>query len=277
MDIEAYISSGILEAYVLGNASDKERREVECLSSIHEEIAKELEAIRSSMESYALAEAVTPPAALRDRILQELEDKPKVIQMETPVAEPHADAKLGQPAQTGGGIMWRVAAAVAVLIAAGFFAMFLETRSDVDGVREQLAAISDSKQELQLEVEALRAQVNQNEELLAFFQHDATHGVRMPGVPTKAPDAYATVFWNTQNSNAYLKVSYLPEPPAGKQYQLWGIVEGKPMSMGVFDVEKDTLQRVPDINNVQAFAVTLEPIGGSVDPTLEEMYVLGEV
>ena len=55
MDIKEYISSGILESYVLGNASEQERREVECISSIYPEIRQELDALSRSLEKYAEA------------------------------------------------------------------------------------------------------------------------------------------------------------------------------------------------------------------------------
>jgi anti-sigma-K factor RskA len=49
--------------------------------------------------------------------------------------------------------------------------------------------------------------------------------------------------------------------------------------MGVFDAVVDTskLQEVSYVENAQAYAVTLEPRGGSETPTLEQMYVIGEI
>ncbi len=77
----------------------------------------------------------------------------------------------------------------------------------------------------------------------------------------------------------FLKVFPCRIHPSGKQYQLWAIVEDKPASMGVFDAVADTskLQEVSYVENAQAYAVTLEPRGGSETPTLEQMYVVGEL
>jgi hypothetical protein len=48
--------------------------------------------------------------------------------------------------------------------------------------------------------------------------------------------------------------------------------------MGVFEVAaNEGLQDVPYIEHPQAFAVTLEPKGGSQAPTLDQMYVVGAV
>ena len=70
----------------------------------------------------------------------------------------------------------------------------------------------------------------------------------------------------------------MPDIPSDKQYQLWAIVDGKPIDMGVFDLqlEVNELIEIPHIENAQAFAVTLEKRGGVASPTMEAMYVLGE-
>ena len=60
------------------------------------------------------------------------------------------------------------------------------------------------------------------------------------------------------------------------QYQLWGIVEGQPVSVGVFDLDQN-LREMLNIANASAFAITLEPTGGSETPTLDKMYVIGNV
>lgn len=50
------------------------------------------------------------------------------------------------------------------------------------------------------------------------------------------------------------------------------------MHINAYNKEKiDTLLCIPFIDNPRAFAVTLEPRGGSENPTLEQMYVIGEV
>ena len=65
--------------------------------------------------------------------------------------------------------------------------------------------------------------------------------------------------------------------PADKQYQLWALKDGQPIDMGVFDpvTPEDGLLEMGRVPGADAFAVTLEPRGGSANPTLEEMYVYG--
>jgi anti-sigma-K factor RskA len=88
------------------------------------------------------------------------------------------------------------------------------------------------------------------------------------------------VFWNSVKKTTYLDMGKLPKPATDKQFQLWAIVEGKPTDMGVFEVSdaKDLIAIEGQfIENPQAFAITLEPKGGSEVPTLDQMWVVGTV
>ena len=52
--------------------------------------------------------------------------------------------------------------------------------------------------------------------------------------------------------------------------------DGKPIDAGVFDIN-GKLQRMNNIEGADAFAVTLEPKGGSVGPTMDQLYLVGGV
>ena len=69
MDIEKYISSGKLEAYVLGALPKSDSLEVERLAKDHPAIRLELEAIEQVLEKYALRNALAVPDKLKDKII----------------------------------------------------------------------------------------------------------------------------------------------------------------------------------------------------------------
>ncbi|MNG37643.1 Anti-sigma-K factor rskA [compost metagenome] len=72
----------------------------------------------------------------------------------------------------------------------------------------------------------------------------------------------------------------LPANDQDHQYQLWALVDGKPVDLGVFDAKADSahiLLKMKEINGAQAFAVTLEKRGGSATPTMTQMIVMGGV
>ncbi|MEO6221544.1 MAG: hypothetical protein ABIO81_14010, partial [Ginsengibacter sp.] len=68
MNIKDTISSGLLELYALGLASPEQTDEVETIIAQHHEVKLELEEIQKSLETYAQAHAVEPPASVREKI-----------------------------------------------------------------------------------------------------------------------------------------------------------------------------------------------------------------
>lgn len=71
----------------------------------------------------------------------------------------------------------------------------------------------------------------------------------------------------------------MPPLPAGKTYQLWMLIGGSPVSAGTFNTGPGGRamlhgQLAADALEASAFAVTLEPAGGSNKPTGPK-YLLG--
>ncbi|MEO6637902.1 MAG: anti-sigma factor, partial [Ginsengibacter sp.] len=102
--------------------------------------------------------------------------------------------------------------------------------------------------------------------------------VVLNGTP-HTPEALAKIFWMKNTGDVYIDPSNLPAVPAGKQYQLWAIVDGKPVSGGMISTEKGTyhIQKMKSFGKVDAFAITLEKSGGSPTPTMEEMVVIAKI
>jgi anti-sigma-K factor RskA len=71
----------------------------------------------------------------------------------------------------------------------------------------------------------------------------------------------------------------MPSNDEDHQYQLWAMVDGKPVDLGVFDSEVDStgMKKMKFIKNAQAFAVTLEIRGGSTNPNMDQMMAIGSI
>jgi anti-sigma-K factor RskA len=90
----------------------------------------------------------------------------------------------------------------------------------------------------------------------------------------------ATFYWDKAKSEAYVSVQKLPPPPEGMQYQLWAIVDGTPVSIGMLETDVTVnggMQKVPAaVPAGQAFAVSLEKAGGSLTPTPDKIFLMGK-
>lgn len=88
MNIQEYINSGVLELYVLGEASHEEILVVESLSAEYPEIRLELEAIAQSLEAYTMANAVEPDVTLKPFLMATLNYLERLEKGEAPVNPP---------------------------------------------------------------------------------------------------------------------------------------------------------------------------------------------
>ena len=102
--------------------------------------------------------------------------------------------------------------------------------------------------------------------------------VVLKGTP-HAPDALAKIYWMKTTGDVYVDPTNLPGVPSGKQYQLWAIVDGKPVDAGMISTEKGIyhIQKMKSFGHAEAFAITLEKTGGSPTPTMDEMYVISKI
>ncbi|HMF45157.1 MAG TPA: anti-sigma factor [Candidatus Udaeobacter sp.] len=89
-----------------------------------------------------------------------------------------------------------------------------------------------------------------------------------PSAPAPA-DAKATVAWQPGRQSGVIRISNLPSPQPGKDYQLWAVdAEHKdPISAGVVRVDKNGVAQirfkpVEKAEHVKAFAISLEREGG---------------
>lgn len=278
MDIRDIISSGIIEAYVLGMASDDEVRELETLSAQYPEVAAAIADAQQSLEDYSLLHAMEPPAGLKEQIWSALEQgETNRIAFPEPDPEPVSNVRAFEPLQQAPvkrsyGL---IAASLALLI--GSVALNVMFWNKSEKTEQELTAVKGEQSKMQEANQKYEAQLASTNRNMQLIMDPAMKPVALAGVGTHTTNQ-AMIFWDTRSKEVYLALKNMPPPPSGKQYQLWAIVNGKPVDAGVFALDqKDAMQKMKVIPQAEMFAITLEKEGGSEAPTLEEMYVAGKV
>ncbi len=303
-NIQEYIESGILEQYALGELSLAEQAAVDSKAASHPEIREELQQVQAALGFYAQAHAITPPAGMRERVLGNVmaqiakpastlrADVDAVAQASTassqpthaatqPVAaapgeavvRPMAAAPAAQPASRS---VWAMAASVALIMSLAANALFYSRWSEAS---DELVALQSSQARYATTQNVVQKQLGALREENQVLRSDEFRAVALAGTKT-APSARAKVLYNASTRKVYLDVRSLPALPAGKQYQLWALDNGKPVDAGVLLASTATgegLQQMKNIASAQAFAMTVEPEGGSVNPTLSTMTVVGTI
>ncbi|MES1214518.1 MAG: anti-sigma factor [Bacteroidota bacterium] len=252
MNVQEYISSGIIESYVLGLASSEERKEFEMMCAQYPEVLQARIAFELALENEAMQNAIEPTAGLKEKTWNQIQSA-RVVTMSS------------KPIRTINWFKYAVAACLILLAGSLYWNVSLYTKNkklqnDFDGTVAKLNT---------MENDARILQQNPNIKMAA-----------MTGMEI-SPQSFATVYWDTTSKDVYLLVNNLPKPASNKQYQLWALLDGKPIDGGVidnglFDNQSKLLIRMKEMKHAQAFAITLEKVGGN--PTPEgAMYVMGKL
>lgn len=282
MDAQRYISSGIIESYVVGLATDQEVHELQAAMAQLPDLKTAVDAAQVDMERYVQFFAVTPPAEVKERIFQRITGD---------VAEAAAAAGSGEDGYSytpeeeevkekrmvGAAWQYVAAAAIIALLASVYFNY--NYRNTIGEWETKYQALAADKEKALENQGGYQAKMQQAEQMLEQLRRSDMKMVRMYTASKTRPNLLATVYMMPKSEEAYLTISNLPEPPEGQQYQLWGIVNNKPVDAGVFDTGDAAkgYQKVKYVPGAQLYAVTLEKKGGSPTPTYTAMYVAGKV
>src|SRR5262249_38050982 len=221
------------------------------------------------------APAASPPAHLRGLLTARIANEPQQIGVRRGArtqAMPWAPGRVERRSQWIAALPWAVAASVAIVAVASVLGL----RGVVRSLNQDLA---------QMRVDLLHV----NELLVLARQRDAEHVqvislLEQPGsghiflaVQKDVLPSRADVYLNRQNKKL-LVAADMPPAPAGKVYQLWYLAP-TPRSAGLIrtDVSGHGFAEVSipaDLGTLKGAAITLEPEGGSEQPTMP-IYVLG--
>ncbi|MDB5121590.1 MAG: hypothetical protein JWN56_2808 [Sphingobacteriales bacterium] len=278
-EIKLYIESGVLELYVMGDLNEDDRRDVEFMAAKHPEVKRELEQIQNALEGYAEVYSVTPPEGMRDRVINKLlHTNSEESAVETEPAVSNEANVVAIPSTTNSFYKYAFAASVALLIlsVSALFVLY----NQLENSKQQLVVLQQNNQTITSRANYINKQLAESQEALSIFHNPEVKLVKLAGQKI-APEASVTVAFNQKKEEVMIDMSAvkMPENDDAHQYQLWALVDGKPVDLGVFDAEPNAsgMKRMKAIGNAQAFAVTLEPRGGSVNPTMEQMIVMGAI
>lgn len=265
MNTNDIISSGLLELHAAGLTSSAEARQVEQWLVEFPEVAAEYAAINAGLESYARATAVQPSPSVKEKIFQQIkqDQNGRVLNM------------TNSPATNSGKVVspfWRSAAAAAIVLLLGSIVLnivnynkYTQASKDLESTERSLAALEEQNKSMEAD--------------MSVVQSKYSVPVALKGLEA-APDAAAKIFWMQNTGEVFIDPSNLPEAPQGKQYQLWAIVDGKPVDAGMILTSKQgdkfRIQKMKSFGKAEAFAVTLEKEKGN--PTPEgPMFVMGKM
>jgi anti-sigma-K factor RskA len=249
MNIQEYISSGIIESYVLGLATEEERAEFEKLCLQYPELVNARENFELALEQQARKDSVTPPNNAKEKIwsaIHTTSSPSKIISMES-------IKRRSSP------LRWFAAASVILFLLSTLIAYIFYNKN-----------------------RQLQAKIDRNDSLINSItveqkiMHDPnTMVVNMVGL--KGSPSSANVYWDSTSSDVYLIVKNMPSIPSDKQYQLWALIDNKPVDLGPFDQpQPNVILKMKNTQKADAFAITIENRGNTAGPTLQNLQSMGK-
>jgi anti-sigma-K factor RskA len=251
VNIKEYIEGGIIESYVMGLANESERAEFERLCVEYPELVAARRKFEEKLEAYASEHAEPPPPEIKEKVLE------TIINMKKP-----------NPSRSSNSGLVKFVAAVSIVLLAGVAFLYVQTKQE----NKDLSKANDRLRDKVTEADSIMKQMIGGQKAISDSN---TLVVNMVGTRV-APKSSANVYWDSASSKVYLVVRNMPQLPSNQQYQLWALIDGKPVDLGVFDAtDQKIILQMKNTRRAQAFAITIEKRGGSPSPTLEKMQSLG--
>jgi len=277
MDKEQFLASGLLEQYALGLTSPEETRLVEHFIENYPDIRLKMNSLQDAIEQYVSQYAVPPPRQLKERILSEIEDEEEDFDLEleedNPVANPVNEAYPAKPPRAKISKNAYIGFISVIFIALILIVVLLWQQRRL---RTDYNALSGELNNYRLQNKTLQDKQTLSQKIFDFIENGDTYVIHLRGTGVAA-DAHAVIYWNPITQKSYAKLVKMPALPSGKQFQLWAEVDGKMVSAGVLDNARKDLQAIDYVANAHSLNITIEPLGGSKEPSVLLLIAKGQI
>jgi anti-sigma-K factor RskA len=245
----------------MGALSPAESMEVEKMCAAHPEVAQEMARVQDAVNNYASAHARHPNPKVRTELLEKISKgggKGKIRHLRNPYELTYK---------------YLIAACIASLIISTFASVFFYQKwSEAE---DRYVILSTEKNTVAQNLNQVKFEYDKLNHDMSVMRDPAITIVTLRAVDS-TKYYMAHVMWNKYSKQTFIDVSDLPVPPAGQQYQLWALMEGQPTDAGVFDMTGLGMQKLKPVQAADMWAVTMEPMGGSVAPTMDQMVLLSK-
>ncbi len=260
MNKEEIISEGYLAAYLADDLNKTDRAEVERFIVQDEDVRREYLELQKTLEGLSFSYGLPVDEAVKVRLMGSY--------------EVNRNAQADKGSRDSGMRAWKflIAASVSLTLISVLAAFYFFNKWQTTDTR--LAELTVRNLELAENNHIVNEELSNIREDLAILVSPEFSRIILSGTEN-SPKSKAVIYWNPEYEEVYLNSANLAQLPKTQQYQLWALIDGKPVDAGVFDAFEGTFQVMKNIARADAFAVTVEDAGGSESPTLETMQVYG--
>ncbi|OYU56270.1 MAG: hypothetical protein CFE25_03235 [Chitinophagaceae bacterium BSSC1] len=263
---------------MLGLSDAAEIAEINVLRLEHPQIEAAILAFEKSLEKQALNAPTQPVPEMKQVLMARL--KTEFAQIDPAIAEGNKDkqtslAPVVPISQSSTSSIFKylsIAAMVLLIASAGLNFYFYQ---EFQSANNRYSALLIQKNSLEANMNGVQTKMLDMYQSMQMMGDPAMVKVMLPGIKGKEQNM-ATVYWDSRSKDVYLLPNKLPQLQSNKQYQLWAMVDGKPVDAGMIS-DCAGLCKLKNIPRAEAFAITLESMGGSPAPNMDQLLVLGKV
>jgi hypothetical protein len=252
LNVNEYIQSGAIEACIFGVATTEEQLQYQTMRIQHAEVVNYANACEEELEASMLQNANAVPSANAKQIVMDQINTTTINNEAKVVAMPTTKRKSSI-------LQYAIAACLAIALGSIVFTITMANK-----IKQQQATINDLNKKY-------------SAENMDFLKDATITPIALNGVGYHAV-CRCSLFWDKNKSQVYIQIHHLFDMGKDKEYQLWGTVNGKVVSLGLFgfDASKKpiTLKNIPE--GITEFTVTVENKGGATKPN-EDILLKGVV
>lgn len=301
------IEEELFPFYALDALTPAERAEVEAYIRQYPEARARLqEYVESAQVLPQHVEPITPPAAVKQNLMARVQADSRARQAgettgttataTTPPPRPVVPSRKQRPSwweslRQG----WRqfqtspalpALTAVALLILIFVIPQLISLNRQVTFLEEQVTLLAQDADNMEAELSTLRVQnqelreqIETQRDILATYREPGALTIAIGDVSGENPNASGTLTLAPETETAVFVANNLEQLDESQVYQLWLIRGETPISAGTFSVDESGTARLPVVGvtpgSFDAVGVSVEPQGGSEQPTQDQIILLG--
>lgn len=295
MNTDIYITSGLLELYVMGALPDSEMRSIHQAVKEDARLLFEVQAIEDVLQKYTLEVSESLETDLLPSILDQLEtqapqvldvsaveperQKPQIssvqrnIQKEAPVRKKKVEKQSSSAP-------WAWTLVILLLLGLGGAAWYINQQQEqLNALNTALIIAKNESTTHQDSIQLLKNALTDSSAKLGIYQNHQYKTIVLQGVKN-SPESSGIIYYHPEDGIVYLKIIKLPKPAEGMRYQLWSTNENDSIiNVGMLpsDITFGKLMKMHDVRNASYFAITMEPNNGSEVPDKKKMYLEGQL
>jgi len=243
MTTDEFLTSGLLEQYVMGLLEDDKATEVAKYIDSNPSIKDAYDNMQETIASMAIGYGIEPPVRNKEAIIRKMNEKGE---------------NLTQPVSKVSWLLPAVGIAAAVFLCLSVLSMF-----KINSLEQLIESQTASYAALDNDCELVRKISKAQEKQLAFYTHHATRSKELKGT-VKGENFMAVAFYNNMSQQIAFDIVNEATLPNGKCLYLWGDLNGEMIKITKVDSEEDTGILNFD-KNMASLNITIEDSAVEID------------